>query len=118
MVLKAVYVEVFRYHIRGIANQKGIEYLNNKIKKEKLKTLIILTNMNKKTLSVFTFIFSILMGVSAQDSMKISLNDAVAYGIVNANKIKLAQLTQEDAKKQVKETMAIGLPQNQWFSKF
>ena len=35
--LKAVYVEVFRYHIRGVSNHNGIEYLNEKIKKEKLK---------------------------------------------------------------------------------
>lgn len=30
-----VYLEMFRYHIRGIASEKGIEYLKKKLKKEK-----------------------------------------------------------------------------------
>ncbi len=30
-----VYMEMFRYHIRGIASDKGIEYLIEKVKKEK-----------------------------------------------------------------------------------
>lgn len=29
-----VYLEIFRYHIRGIASPKGIEYLKEKVKKE------------------------------------------------------------------------------------
>lgn len=32
-----VYLETFRYHIRGIASQKGIEYLVEKVKKETTK---------------------------------------------------------------------------------
>lgn len=32
-----IYLESFRYHIRGIASEKGITYLVNKIKKEKSK---------------------------------------------------------------------------------
>ena len=32
-----VYLESFRYHIRGIASEKGIKYLINKIQKEKNK---------------------------------------------------------------------------------
>jgi AcrR family transcriptional regulator len=30
-----VYLEIFRYHIRGIASEKGLEYLIQKVKKEK-----------------------------------------------------------------------------------
>ena len=30
-----IYVEAFRYHIRGIASEKGFEVLKNKVKKEK-----------------------------------------------------------------------------------
>ena len=33
------YLEMFRYHIRGIASEKGIRYLSRKIKKEKSKLL-------------------------------------------------------------------------------
>jgi hypothetical protein len=29
-----VHLELMRYHIRGIANDKGLEYLKEKIKKE------------------------------------------------------------------------------------
>jgi AcrR family transcriptional regulator len=29
------YIEIFRYHIRGIASEKGIKYLKEKMKKEK-----------------------------------------------------------------------------------
>ncbi|MGD1846840.1 MAG: TetR/AcrR family transcriptional regulator [Salibacteraceae bacterium] len=32
-----VYLETFRYHIRGIASEKGIEYLVEKVKKETTK---------------------------------------------------------------------------------
>ena len=32
-----VYLEMFRYHIRGIASEKGIQYLVEKVKKEKQK---------------------------------------------------------------------------------
>lgn len=35
--LKTVYIEVFRYHIRGISNEKGRAYLKEKVQKEKLK---------------------------------------------------------------------------------
>lgn len=31
---EAVYLEFFRYHIRGIASEKGIEYLVDKVKRE------------------------------------------------------------------------------------
>lgn len=34
MSLNDMYLEVFRYHIRGIASEKGLEYLKMKIKKE------------------------------------------------------------------------------------
>lgn len=33
--LREVYLELFRYHIRGIASAKGLEYLIEKVKKEK-----------------------------------------------------------------------------------
>lgn len=33
-----LYLELFRYHIRGIACEKGIQYLIKKVKKEKLKS--------------------------------------------------------------------------------
>ncbi len=33
--MKDTYLEMFRYHIRGIASEKGVEYLREKIKKEK-----------------------------------------------------------------------------------
>lgn len=33
---KEVYLEFFRYHIRGIASQSGLEYLIEKVKREKL----------------------------------------------------------------------------------
>ncbi|MGB0402470.1 MAG: TetR/AcrR family transcriptional regulator [Salibacteraceae bacterium] len=32
--LAEVYVEIFRYHIRGLASEKGVEYLKQKMKKE------------------------------------------------------------------------------------
>ena len=34
-----VYLELFRYHIRGIASDKGIEYLIEKVKQEKINNL-------------------------------------------------------------------------------
>ncbi|HAS35303.1 MAG TPA: hypothetical protein DCS15_02355 [Flavobacteriales bacterium] len=33
--MKDIYLEMFRYHIRGIASEKGVEFLREKIKKEK-----------------------------------------------------------------------------------
>ncbi len=30
-----IYLEIFRYHIRGVASQKGVNYLKEKVKKEK-----------------------------------------------------------------------------------
>jgi len=35
--LEEIYMEIFRYHIRGIASEKGIEYLKIKIKEESKK---------------------------------------------------------------------------------
>ena len=32
--MKEIYLEQFRYHIRGIASEKGVNYLKQKIKKE------------------------------------------------------------------------------------
>jgi hypothetical protein len=34
--LDQVYIELFRYHVRGIASEKGLDYLIQKVKKEKL----------------------------------------------------------------------------------
>lgn len=35
MSFQEVYMEMFRYHIRGIASQKGVEYLIKKVEEEK-----------------------------------------------------------------------------------
>lgn len=37
ITFEEVYLEYFRYHIRGLASEEGMEYLVNKVKKEKLK---------------------------------------------------------------------------------
>lgn len=34
VTLSQVYIEVFRYHIRGVASEKGVDYLKEKMKKE------------------------------------------------------------------------------------
>lgn len=34
VTLSEVYIEIFRYHIRGVASEKGVDYLKEKMKKE------------------------------------------------------------------------------------
>jgi outer membrane protein len=71
--------------------------------------------MNKfirKTCLIVLILTSILRGpLSAQDIVRMSLDDAIAYALKNTNSIKTAQNGIQDAELLIKENLATGLPQ-------
>ena len=71
--------------------------------------------MNKlirKTHFVLLVLLSILRGpISAQDMVRLSLDDAINYALKNTNSIKTSQNGIKDAELLIKENLATGLPQ-------
>ncbi len=71
--------------------------------------------MNKfirKTSLIVLILTSILRGsISAQDIVRMSLDDAISYALKNTNSIKTAQNGIKDAEFLIKENLATGLPQ-------
>jgi outer membrane protein len=66
----------------------------------------------KKTSLVLLILTFILRGpLSAQDAIKMSLEDAITYAIKNTNSLKMSQNSVKDAELLIKENLATGLPQ-------
>lgn len=66
--------------------------------------------MNFKLLSLL-WLSCLIQGVYAQEQITLSLAEAQAYGVANSYSVQLSDLDIELARKKVKETAAIGLPQ-------
>jgi outer membrane protein len=64
----------------------------------------------QKLVSMFSGML-LLGSVSAQSAVQFSLKEAQAYGVENSYVVKNARMDAEAARRQVKETIAIGLPQ-------
>ena len=71
--------------------------------------------MNKfirKTSLILLILLAILRGsISAQDAVRMSLDDAINYALKNTNSIKTLQNGLKDAELLIKENLATGLPQ-------
>ncbi len=66
----------------------------------------------KKTSLIVLILTSILRGsISAQDIVRMSLDDAINYALKNTNSLKTAQNGIKDAEFLIKENLASGLPQ-------
>jgi outer membrane protein len=66
----------------------------------------------KKISLIALILTSILRGpISAQEAVRMSLNDAISYALKNTNTIKTAQNGIKDAELLIKENLATGLPQ-------
>jgi outer membrane protein TolC len=66
----------------------------------------------KKTSLVLLILTFILRGpLSAQDAVRMSLEDAINYAIKNTNSLKTSQNSVKDAELLIKENLATGLPQ-------
>ncbi|MDZ7879763.1 MAG: TolC family protein [Saprospiraceae bacterium] len=66
----------------------------------------------KKASLILLILASILRGtLSAQEAVRMSLNDAITYALKNTNTLKTAQNGVKDAELVIKENLATGLPQ-------
>ncbi len=62
-------------------------------------------------MKIFKVLLAIFLPLSAFSQQSFSLEEAINYAVQNSNDVKLKRLEISDAKSQVKEFMAIGIPQ-------
>lgn len=100
--------ELFRYHTRGIASDKGVKYLVKKVKKERDGGLA--RTAVKAGLLMLTLMAGSL-GLSAQGPLRLSLQQAVELAAKQSYQVQNSELEAEKARKRITEFTAIGLPQ-------
>ena len=108
-----VFHELFYYHIRGIANAKGIKYIEEKIKKVIRKRELKIRDMKNKILILVLLTVSIFT-IHATDTTKVklfTLKEAQEFAVSNNYSTQNARTDIIKANYQVKQTTAIGLPQ-------
>lgn len=100
--------ELFRYHTRGIASDKGVKYLVKKVKKERdggaLRSAV-------KAGLVLLAVLGGSLGLMAQGPMRLSLQQAVELAAKQSYQVRNSELEAEKARKRITEITAIGLPQ-------
>ncbi|NQY08904.1 MAG: TolC family protein [Flavobacteriales bacterium] len=98
-----VNVENMKYHIRGIASDKGLKYLD----KNNVKSLF-----SKVNLSTITMIAIFLLSSLFSNGQTVySLSEAQQFALKNSAVVKNSHLDVEIAKARIKEITASGLPQ-------
>jgi outer membrane protein len=75
------------------------------------KYISVMNSFHKKiTLITLIFTFILRGGIMAQESMKMSLEEAIKYAFAHSTSIKNAQVSITDADLRIKESLAGGLP--------
>jgi outer membrane protein TolC len=100
--------ELFRYHIRGIASDKGVKYLVKKVKKER--------NGNGARSAIGSGVVALALlagalGLQAQGPVSLSLQQAVDLAAKQSYQVQNSELEADKARARIKEVIAIGLPQ-------
>lgn len=99
--------EMFRYHIRGIASDKGVKYLVKKVKKERDG------GMARGAMKAAMLVLALFgtLGIMAQGPVRLSLQQAVDMAAKQSYQVQNSELEAEKARKRITEFTAIGLPQ-------
>lgn len=100
--------ELFRYHTRGIASDKGLKYLIKKVKKERDG------GQARSALKAGMVVLALLagaLGMRAQGPVRLSLQQAVDMAAKQSYQVQNSELEAEKARKRIAEITAIGLPQ-------
>lgn len=100
--------ELFRYHTRGIASDKGLKYLMKKVKKEREGGAA--RNAVKAAMLALA-ILGTAVGALAQGPVRLSLQQAVDLAAKQSYQVQNSELEAEKARKRITEITAIGLPQ-------
>ena len=100
--------ELFRYHIRGIASDKGVKYLVKKVKKERDGGV---ARSALKTGAVVLALLAGALGMQAQGPVRLSLQQAVDLAAKQSYQVQHSELEADKARARIKEVIAIGLPQ-------
>lgn len=105
--------ELFRYHIRGIASDKGRKYLMKKVQKERTTapTTTKPRNMTMRTLLLFALGAVSALSALAQGPVSLSLQQAVDLAAKQSYQVQNSELEAQKARARIKEVIAIGLPQ-------
>lgn len=100
--------EMFRYHTRGIASDKGVKYLIKKVKKERDG------GQARSALKAGMVVLALLagaLGMRAQGPMRLTLQQSLDLAAKQSYQVQASVLEAEKARHKVKEITAIGLPQ-------
>lgn len=103
--------ELFRYHIRGIASDKGVKYLVKKVKRERDGGLAKSAGAALRAVALVLALGATAVGLIAQGPLDLSLRQAMDLAAKQSYAVRASMLEAEKASRQVKEIMAIGFPQ-------